>query len=132
MKTFKAGLIEVMSHDYYRNPSDKGQIHMNFHDYETTARDPFLKKLKEEGWRLPTKKEAFYLHELHKIWIGGFSDKFPSYSTPYSNYLIEPTNMFKNVNAFSKPDSQIFNFHLGRVELNGRTSLAMIRLVRTI
>jgi hypothetical protein len=128
MKTFKAGLIEVMAHDYYRKKSDKGQMHMNFQDYETAAWDPFLKKLKEEGWRLPTKKEAFYFHELHKMWIGGFSDKWP----PYSNYLIEPTNIFKNVNAFNKPDSQIFNFHLGKVELNGRTSLAMVRLVRTI
>jgi len=125
MKTFKAGLIEVMSHDYYRGKGVKGQMNVTWKDYELMNYDPFLKELKAEGWRVPTAKEAFYLHELHKMGLGGFSDKWP----PYCNYFIEPTE--KSFPPGYKPS--VLNFYKGKIETHmGREGLALLRLVRTI
>lgn len=128
MKTFKAGLIEVMAHDYYRRESDKGQMHISFKDYENPMWDPFLKKLKSEGWRTPTKKEAQYLNSLHIMRnpIGDFSDKFP----PYSNYLI--VDKGASYSEYAKPVVRVFNFRDGKIYTYNMDSLAMLRLVRTI
>jgi hypothetical protein len=125
MKTFKAGNIEVMSHDYYRGNGVKGQMHVTWKDYELMNYDPFLKQLKAEEWRVPSAKEAFYLRELHNMGLGGFSDQWP----PYSNYFIEPTE--KAFPSGYKP--RVLNFYKGKIETHmGREGLALLRLVRTI
>ena len=125
MKTFKAGNIEVMSHDYYRRKSHKGTLHMSWVDYNYPQFDLFLPKLKEEVWRVPTDKEGYYLLALHKMKIGDFSDKWP----PYSSYFIEPIK--RDWPLETKP--RVLNFHKGKIESNlERHTLGLLRLVRTI
>ena len=128
MKTFKAGNIEVMSHDYYTKEGNKGHMHMNWKDYEFMQFDPFLRELRAEGWRVPTEKEARYLLELHKIWIGGFSDKWP----PYSTYFIEPY-IRENISGKKDIKPKALNFHNGRVEEDlSMSRLCLLRLVRSL
>jgi hypothetical protein len=125
MKTFKAGNIEVMSHDYYRRKSHKGTLHMDWTDYNYPQFYLFISKLKEEGWRVPTEKEAYYLLELHKIWIGGFSDKW----SPYSSYFIEP--IVRDLPLENK--IRVLNFHTGKIESNlQKHTLGLLRLVRSL
>ena len=125
MKTFKAGNIEVMTHDYYRRKRDKGTLHMHWQDYNYIQFDLFLPKLKEEGWRVPTDKEAYYLLALHKMKIGDFSDKW----SPYSSYFIEPIK--RDWPLETKP--RVLNFHTGRMEINlEKHTLCLLRLVRSI
>ena len=45
MKTFKAGNIEVMSHDYYRRKSNKGTLHIDWGDYNYPQFDLFIWKM---------------------------------------------------------------------------------------
>lgn len=124
MKTFKAGNIEVMSHDYYRRKSDKRQMHINWKDYQSMMYDPFLKELKEEGWRVPTGKEAYYLLALHEMKICDFSDKLP----PYSSYFIEPI-----VRDFPLENKiRVLNFHKGNIHTYEKENVALLRLVRSI
>ena len=125
MKTFKAGLIEVMYHDYYIKEGNKGTLHVNWADYKFIRFDRFLPKLKEEGWRVPTEKEAYYLLALHKMKIGDFSYKWP----PYSNYFIEPIK--RDWPLETKP--RVLNFHRGKIQDNLEIhTLGLLRLVRTI
>jgi len=69
MKSFKCGVIEVMDHDYYKSPRQRGGIHINWSDYIHAGWDPFLRSLKEDGWRAPNHYEIRYLYELHRMGV---------------------------------------------------------------
>lgn len=125
MKAFKAGNIEVMSHDYYRRKSQEGTLHMDWGDYNYPQFDLFITKLKEEGWRVPTREEAYYLLALHEMKIGDFSDKF----TPYSSYFIEP--IVRDF-PFLENEIRVLNFHKGNVQTYEKGSRGLLRLVRSI
>lgn len=67
MTYFTLHNIEVMHNDFLRNTT-----------YETA-----IKAIKELGdnWRLPTIGELGYLHDLHKLGVGNFSDEHSYWSS---------------------------------------------------
>lgn len=110
-----------MGHDYYVFERYKGTLHLNWRDYSSPLEE--LKKLKEEGWRVPTLVEARYLYQLHEMNILDFSYR----ANPYCNYFIEP--VFYTLE--SKP--RIISFKDGSTSiLESKGSLALLRLVRSI
>ena len=121
MRTYKLVDFEVMGHDYYVFERYKGTLHLNWTDYASPLEE--LKKLKEEGWRVPTLVEARYLYQLHEMNILDFSYR----ANPYCNYFIEP---------FIYPmttKSRIISFKNGSTSiLDSNRSLALLRLVRSI
>ena len=124
MKSFKCGFIEVMNHDYYKNQRQRGSIHMNWNDYIHNGWDPFLKSLKEDGWRAPYIQEIKYLYSLHLMNIGAFSYELP----PYSYYITEP---YRRTTWNDK--CSFFDFHNGRLSNDvSDKSLGHLRLVINI
>jgi hypothetical protein len=124
MKSFKCGVIEVMDHDYYKSPRQRGGIHINWSDYIHAGWDPFLRSLKEDGWRAPNHYEIRYLYELHRMGVGDFTHNLP----PYSYYIVEP---YRRTTWNDK--CSFFDFHNGRLsqDVNDK-SLGHLRLVRDL
>ena len=124
MKSFKCGVIEVMDHDYYKSKRQRGDIHINWSDYIHAGWDPFLRSLKENGWRAPNIQEIEYLYSLHLMNIGSFSYRLP----PYSYYIVEQYRRTINNNKCS-----FFDFHNGILspDVNDK-SLGNLRLVRDL
>jgi hypothetical protein len=121
MRTYKLVDFEVMSHDYYVFERYKGSLHLNWRDYSSPPEH--LKKLKEEGWRVPTLVEGKYLYQLHEMNLLDFSYG----ANPYCNYFIEP--VFYTLE--SKPRVISFKTGISSV-LESKGTLALLRLVRSI
>ena len=115
MKTYKLGTFEVMTEDYVINPSYKGRCNVTWDDYEFGLYKS-LRDLKEDGWRVPSREEALYLHKLHKEGLLGLQSsinegkyfiqqkKFLSISLEkYTSYEVGMPTLKDLIDELSKP-----------------------------
>jgi hypothetical protein len=125
MKTYKLGTFEVMTEDYVINPSYKGRCNVTWDDYEFGLYKS-LRDLKEDGWRVPSREEALYLHKLHKEGLLGLQS-----SINEGKYFIQQKK-FLSSRGFMINEAMIINMAFGKSNTIDPHNLASLRLVRSI